>query len=38
MPLLPLLLGVAPTVASWILGDRTCPCSKRDSAAESVWR
>ena len=23
MPLLPLLLGVAPTVASWILGDRT---------------
>ena len=23
MPLLPLLLGVAPTVASWIMGDRT---------------
>ena len=23
MPLLPLLLGVAPTVASWILGDKT---------------
>jgi len=23
MPLVPLLLGIAPTVASWILGDRT---------------
>lgn len=23
MPLVPLLLGIAPTVASWILGDKT---------------
>ena len=23
MPLIPLLLGLAPTVASWILGDKT---------------